>query len=506
MATNQTAAVVEPAAVTASMSRKAEKATWRMARGERARYQLGYAGWTTGSSIVIFFMTMFLMFQGVNIAAVGTLILIVKVIDAVDDLLFGYIIDRINPTQIRFLRNLAGSGKYLPWYRVTFFLLPMSVVLFFAMPGGLPDGAKLVWFAVAYLIFDLACTLSQVPMQSMVVTLTDRVSERDNLLKIRGVLLIFVAVVSGLVWQFMVSEFVGLPVAGVAIGSAILAFLLMFPLSRKVKEHNVELKNVDEDAAPPKYTLREMFHAIRTNRYMLLILSTDIVGGVTLTSLTTSIFAAFFLFGNSMVLTLPVLIAFIPGLILQFFADRIAHAVGKRNAIVGFGLLGAVTLLTLYFIGPDNLILVIALMAIGAIPTAVNVVLRTFLVPDTVEYTRYKTGQDCAGIFFSLDSFVQKAVSGIAAALALFVLGLGGWIAIEAESFADLAEQGVTQPDSALAALWTTTALIPALGALANAVILMFYRLRDADAALMAKCNSGEITRAECEAQLSRTY
>jgi hypothetical protein len=32
------------------------------------------------------------------------------------------------------------------------------------------------------------------------------------------------------------------------------------------------------------------------------------------------------------------------------------------------------------------------------------------------------------------------------------------------------------------------------------------YRLRDADAALMAKCNAGEITRDECEAQISRVY
>ena len=81
-----------------------------------------------------------------------------------DDLVFGYVIDRINPTQLKFLSKLAGSGKYLPWYRATFSLLPLSVVLFFAMPGGLPEGAKLVWFAVAYLIFDLACTPSQVPM------------------------------------------------------------------------------------------------------------------------------------------------------------------------------------------------------------------------------------------------------------------------------------------------------------------------------------------------------
>ena len=35
---------------------------------------------------------------------------------------------------------------------------------------------------------------------------------------------------------------------------------------------------------------------------------------------------------------------------------------------------------------------------------------------------------------------------------------------------------------------------------------MSLYKLRDKDAALMAKCNAGEISRAECEAQLSRKY
>jgi Na+/melibiose symporter-like transporter len=136
----------------------------------------------------------------------------------------------------------------------------------------------------------------------------------------------------------------------------------------------------------------------------------------------------------------------------------------------------------------------------------VNVIMRTFLIPDTIEYTRYKSGQDWAGIFYSLDSFVQKTTSGVASALAFFILGLGGWVAIEAGSFAELQELGVTQPDSALAALWVTVALVPALGSLACAGVLSFYRLRDADAALMAQCNGGEISREECEARLSRVY
>jgi len=58
----------------------------------------------------------------------------------------------------------------------------------------------------------------------------------------------------------------------------------------------------------------------------------------------------------------------------------------------------------------------------------------------------------------------------------------------------------------ALTALWLTISLLPALGALAFGVIMAFYLLRDRDASLMAQSNSGEISREECEAQLSRSY
>jgi Na+/melibiose symporter-like transporter len=149
---------------------------------------------------------------------------------------------------------------------------------------------------------------------------------------------------------------------------------------------------------------------------------------------------------------------------------------------------------------------VILFMTIGAIPNALHTIMRTFLIPDTIDYTRYKTGQDCAGIFYALDGFVQKATAGVASAIAFFILGLGGWVTIQADSFAELQAENVTQPDSALAALWITVTLVPALGALACAGVLSLYRLRDADAALMAKCNAGEITRDECEAQISRVY
>jgi len=191
---NETVEAVE--AARDESPRKELRAGWRLSRGERVRYYLGYSGWQTGVGILATFLTIFLVLQGMSIAAVGTLILVIKLIDAADDLLFGYVIDRINPTRIKWLSRIAGTGKYLPWYRVTFALLPLSTILFFAMPPGMPDYAKIAWFAITYLLYDIATTLSQVPMTSMIMTLTDRVTERNAILKVKGVLMVVFAVVA----------------------------------------------------------------------------------------------------------------------------------------------------------------------------------------------------------------------------------------------------------------------------------------------------------------------
>ena len=64
----------------------------------------------------------------------------------------------------------------------------------------------------------------------------------------------------------------------------------------------------------------------------------------------------------------------------------------------------------------------------------------------------------------------------------------------------------MTQPPEALNVMWIIYALIPLIGTLLGVLVMGFYKLRDQDVALMAKCNAGEISREECEAQLSRKY
>ena len=64
------------------------------------------------------------------------------------------------------------------------------------------------------------------------------------------------------------------------------------------------------------------------------------------------------------------------------------------------------------------------------------------------------------------------------------------------------ATQLATLPDN----LWKLFCLVPVLGMVLAMPIFLKYKLNDKDVAIMAKCNSGVITREEAEATLSRKY
>ena len=368
------------------------------------------------------------------------------------------------------------------------------------------EAGKLIWFAVFYLLYDLTSTITEVPMNSMVMTLTDNTDERNVILKIKGIISTIAAIFIGLIWQMLISEHVGLSVISVAIVSAVIFLAAMIPMATSVKEHNVGLKNVAEDKKEEKYSFREMLGCLKTNKYLMVFFLANLIMTCLQTSTAMTTFVSFYCYGDSMVISVATLIALVPGLILMSQADKIAKKLGRRNAIIACNAFSGIVSLIVYVFGYNLVTISLVLTLLGALPSTIKLILSTYIIPDTIEYTRYKTGQDCSGIFYSLNSFVTKITASVAQSVGMFVVGLFGWVAVEATDFADLAAQGVTQPQSAIDALWATNALIPAIGMLVGCGILLLYRLKDKDAELMAQCNAGKITREECEAQLSRKY
>ena len=488
---------------------------WRLSTRERFNYYLSDSGRLFGTTVFQTFMTSFLALRGVNLTLLAGVLLILKIIDAVDDVVFGYLIDRMKITEWKVFRKITGEGKYLPWFRLTFFLFPLFTVAFYLMPGALPVSAKIVWFIVTYLLYDFSCTLCEVPMNSLVMTLTDNTDERTHILTVKGLITVLAAVIVGVTLNFLVD-----PVAGpgfsftsVAIVTMILCTAIMVPLVSNGKEYNTELKNVEEDKKNEGYTLRDMWECVRVNKYMLIYLLSSLVAGITATSAAVGSLISFYLFdGKTMITSLPVLIAFVPAILINTQADKISKRFGRRNSMLILGLVFGGMYVLQYIVGYENIVVFVALGTIAGLANSLRYVFMNFIAPDTIEYTRYKTGKDCSGIFYALNAFVSKATVGVGSSLGLLVMGLYGWHEVQAESYEELLSMGMEvgqaayQTPQAIHGMWVVYALIPGIGFLLSALILFFYNLKDKDAELMAKCNGGEITREECETQLSRKY
>ncbi len=108
---------------------------------ERISYGLG----DTASNLVFQMITMNLMFfytdvYGLNVAAVGTLFLVARIIDAFDSPIIGVLIDRTNT-------KWGKSRPYFLWLAVPFAVV---AVLTFMTPD-FGDTGKLVYAYVTYI-------------------------------------------------------------------------------------------------------------------------------------------------------------------------------------------------------------------------------------------------------------------------------------------------------------------------------------------------------------------
>lgn len=344
-------------------------------------------------------------------------------------------------------------------------------------------------------------------MQSMITTLTDNPSERNSILTVKGVISIVAAVGYAIIVTALMSESVGIPLKTIAITSALIFLVFMVPMVFKVREHNMELKNVEDEGAQEKYSFKDMLRCVTTNKYILVYFLSVIISTIFGTRAAVESFLGFYIFHDSMVFSYVMLIGFVPGIVLSMFCGKFADRFGKRNLLALIYMLIMAASLIIFFFGRDSKAFFIVVGGLCAIPNGLIAVVKNYIAPDTIEYTRYKTGKDCSGIFYALQSFVNKAFGGVVGSVTLYVLAVFGWKEVQGESFADLAGQGVTQSETALNALWSLGYLIPAIGfGIAAILLYIFYNLKDSDAELMAKCNAGTITREECEAQLSRKY
>lgn len=463
--------------------------TLQTSRRERNSYGLYFSGQNIYYALVTSYLVTFLMFQGIDLTKTATVMLAVKVWDAVNDALFGTIFDKI---------KFKNGQKCLPWIKISTVFIALATLFLFAMPMKLSENIKLVWFAAAYILWDTAYTFCDVPIYAMVTTMTDNVWERNSLMA-RG--RIFSGIGGGiamLLCTVLVSEKVGMGFSSISVILSLLAFALMLPICFMGKERNFASEKEES------YSLRQMFRYLRGNKYLLLCYGGQIINGALGTGAALGIFTSYYLFGSATFNLLLTLISALPVLILALLVPAILKKVDKFRLFFFCNALSAAAGFLIYLIGYQNKTAFIALSILRSLPLGIVLVTSFMFTPDCAEYGKFKTGIDAKGITFAIQTFTSKITAAISSSLGLFILKQFDWTPVAAESFAELERAGVTQSQTALSGLWATYMLIPCIGGVLAMVFYSFYRLKDKDVQVMALCNAGEITREEALKRLSK--
>ena len=459
---------------------------------ERISYWTYFVGQNVYYNITAAFISTYLAMQGIDLTKVAIVLLIVKIWDAVNDPIFGYIFDKV---------KFKNGQKSLPWLRIATGLIPVVTIALFAIPSGMSELAQLIWFGVAYVAWDTVYTLTDVPAYAMLNTMTDSLAERNTLLSVNRVFSGAGVLIYGVVLPILISESVGMSATMAIAIMSIFSAITMIPLCVNCKERNYKPEDEEES-----FTVKQMFRYLGKNKYLLTYYGGYIATDALKTSAAVLLFVSFYLFDSSMYSVVLNVLNMVPGVFAAMAMPSLLKKFDKFKMLFWCNIVNILLGLLIYFTGYENRVLFLVLTCIRTVPLSIVGILAFMFTPDCAEYGQYKSGISAKGITFAIQTFSVKITGAISSALALFLLGCFSWISIEAESFEALKEMGIQQSAGALNGLWIVYALVPVIGMIISTFFYLGYKLNDKDVQIMAKCNAGDISREEAESLLSRKY
>lgn len=461
--------------------------SWHTSPSERFSYYSFFFGQNAVYNLVSTLLTTYLLLLGLNAEKSAAVILAVKLWDAFNDVLFGVIFDKV---------KFKSGRKYLPWLKVSAIAVPIATVLMFVIPDAGSETLKLAWLAIAYIIWDTAYTLCDVPIYGIITVITENLDERTSMLSYKSIYGGAGAGFCTLIGTVLISEHVGSDFSVIAIILGVTAAITMLPVAFKAKERAPVVQTEE-------FTVRKMFKYLVTNKYLLIYYLGFFFYSSLNVSANMTLFVSFYLFHDSLFSLIITVIGLVPSLVCALFVPSLIRRFDKMKIYLVCVVLAVVTGLVTFFVGYENIIVYTILATIKAMPLAVIGVMMFMFTPDCAEYGKYMTGIDAKGITFALQTFAAKLTGAIAGSLGLLLMGIFGWQEVEAENFEVLQQMNVMQSDTALFGLWFTYALVPVIGVIIAGIVWMFYRLNDKQVQVMADYNMGRISREDADAKLA---
>ncbi|QLE86296.1 MULTISPECIES: MFS transporter [Shewanella] len=420
------------------------------------------AGYALGDMASNFYWRVFDLFLfifytdvfGLSPAAVGTMMLVTRIIDAVSDPFMGALADR---TQTRW-------GKFRPY--LIWGILPITAagVLTFTVPD-VSEPGKLVWAYATYIFMMLAYTFINVPYGALMGVITGNSQQRTTLTSFR-----FIGAFSGgTLVAYLTPELVDLfGSKDEALGwqltmmfYGVLASCL-FALSFFATKERI--------APSPKQSssVRQDLRDLSQNKPWLVLFSLALIIMLTI-SLRGSSGTFYFKY---YVERSDLIGAFSMAYMLSLAAGAaitplLTRYIDKKQLLMGLMLMVTVLSALFYWVPADQIALMFALQIGIGLCLGPKSPLVFSMYADSADYSQWRTGRRATAMIFSAASFSQKLGGALAGGIIGWMLATMGYVA------------NTEQTSSSQQGIVLLMTLLPALFALISVFIIRLYPLNN---------------------------
>lgn len=378
---------------------------------EKYSYGIGALGKDLAYAIVAtYLMVYFTDVVGLNPAFVGTLFLVARLWDTVNDPAMGMIVDN---TRSRF-------GKFRPWIFIGTILNAVVIVFLFRKPDleGLPLYA---YFSIMYILWGMTYTIMDIPYWSMIPSFTSDPAERDKMSVIPR---IFATIGGSTVNTFGLMIIAILGVGSNSVGYFRLGLIIsiVFVISTLITVFNVKEKNTVKNQE--KIKLKEVFEILFKNDQLLIIIVSVIIYQIAL--FLVGGFALYFFkyaIQNENLYTVFTGISTIAQVCALMLFPKLVSKL-SRKIVYGLAcLLPIGGFLGMFFISSisTNSVLLCMSGIIYNLGFALSSASTTVMLCDAVDYGEYKIGKRSESIIFSMQTFIVK----FATAFSGLIVGIG---------------------------------------------------------------------------------
>ncbi len=436
---------------------------------EKAAYGLGAVGkdmvYMLSASYVLYYFQDVL---GVSAVAMGVILLAARIFDAFNDPIMGIIVAKTN----------TRFGKFRPWLLIGTLTNAVILFLMFSAPPALDGPGLTAYAAVTYILWGVTYTMMDIPYWSMIPAFTKGGPEREGLTTLARSCAGAGSAIVTIITMFAVhklggsNERIGFRYFALIVAILFIVFIVITCVSIK-EQSTVNMKSP---------SIGEMFKALLTNDQAMVIVIAIVLINCSI-YITSNLVIYFFKydFGGTSWFNSYTLFNMFGGAI-QIFSMAVFYPLLRKafsnksifNITLGSAMIGYAVLFGIAF---TNMSSVYLLFIPGFFIFAANGVLQvltTVFLANTVDYGELKNGRRDESVIFSMQTFVVKLASGIAAfiaSLCLSINSLSNQATTEEEHAIDFAKDVAA---SAKLGLRMTMTIIPILGLFA--AILIFRK------------------------------